>query len=71
MRLIGLVLLVLGILACVYGGFWYPKHDATKVDLGPVQVRIQERTRVNLPLWVGAASIVAGAVLLVLRRPTP
>ena len=67
MRLVGASLLVLGILACIYGGFWSSK-DVTKVDLGPVQVKVEERERVNVPLWAGVAAIVGGALVLTLGR---
>jgi hypothetical protein len=63
MRLIGAALLVLGILACVYGGFWYTK-DETKAEIGPIKVKVEEKERVNVPLWAGVASIVAGALIL-------
>lgn len=63
MKLIGAGLLVLGILACIYGGFWY-SHDETKVDVGPLKVKVEERDRVNIPLWAGIVAIVGGAVAL-------
>lgn len=67
MKLLGLGLIVLGILGVVYGGFWYSK-DQTKVDLGPLQVKVEERERVNVPLWVGIGAIVAGAVIVTMGR---
>ena len=63
MRLFGLILLVLGILACVYGGFWY-SHDETKAEIGPIKVKVAEQSRVNIPLWAGVAAIVVGAFVL-------
>jgi hypothetical protein len=33
MRLLGIVLLVLGVLAVICGGFWYTK-DETKAEIG-------------------------------------
>lgn len=63
MKLAGLALIVLGILAVVYGGFWYTK-DETKAEIGPIKVKVEERNRVNVPLWAGIAAIVGGAVVL-------
>ena len=63
MRLLGIVLLVLGVLAVIYGGFWYTK-DETKAEIGPVKVKVEERNRVNIPLWAGVGGIGVGAVLL-------
>lgn len=69
MKLIGLGLIVLGILAAIYGGFWYSK-DETKLDLGPVKVKVEDREHVNVPLWVGIGAIVTGAVLVTMDRRT-
>ena len=63
MRLLGIVLLVLGVLAVIYGGFWYTK-DETKAEIGPIQVKVEEQKRVNIPLWAGVGGIGVGAVLL-------
>jgi hypothetical protein len=62
-KLVGLVLLVLGILAVAYGGFTYVK-DTDTVDLGPIHVQVQDKERVNVPLWAGVLAAVAGGVLL-------
>ena len=63
MKLAGIALIVLGILAVVYGGFWYTK-DETKAEIGPIKVKVEERKRVNVPLWAGIAAIVGGTVLV-------
>ena len=62
-KVLGAVLLALGILALVYGGFTYTK-DTDKVDVGPVHVEVRDRERVNIPLWAGAAIAIAGGILL-------
>lgn len=62
MRLAGIAMIVLGALAVIYGGFSYTKDD-TKAELGPITVKIEERERVNVPLWAGIATIVGGALL--------
>ena len=67
MRLLGIVLLVLGVLAVIYGGFWYTKDD-TKAEIGPIKVKVEERNRVNIPLWAGVAAIVGGAVIVTMDR---
>jgi hypothetical protein len=57
------VLLVLGVLGLVYGGFSYnkEKHDA---KVGPVEVRLTEKERVNVPVWAGVLAVAGGAALL-------
>ena len=62
-KLVGAVLLALGILALAYGGFSYTK-DTDKVDLGPIHVAVQDKERVNIPLWAGVIVAIVGGVLL-------
>jgi hypothetical protein len=62
-KLVGVVLLALGILAVAYGGFSYTK-DTDKVNLGPIHIEVQDREHVNVPLWAGVLVAVAGGVLL-------
>ena len=64
MRLIAIVLIVLGILATVYGGFSYTK-DTTVAKVGPIELTAKKQETVNIPLWAGIGAIVVGAVLLV------
>jgi hypothetical protein len=65
--LVGLALIVLGVLGLVYGGFSYTeeRHD---VELGPVELAVTEKERINVPVWLGVASIAAGAGLLLVSR---
>ena len=64
MRMIGIVLLVVGILALVYGGFSYTKqtHDA---KVGPLEFSLSENRRVNVPVWAGVVFAVVGGGLLI------
>jgi hypothetical protein len=61
--LIGIILLVGGILAAVYGGFTYTK-DSHSVDLGPIDVAVQEEQTVTIPLCAGLAIAAVGGVVL-------
>lgn len=63
-QLVGIVLIVLGVLALIYGGFTYTEetHD---VGVGPLELEVKEQERVNIPAWGGAASLVVGLVLVV------
>jgi hypothetical protein len=63
MRILAVVLLILGILAIAYGGFSYTK-ESTKAELGPIELRVEEKERVNIPLWAGVAVTAVGAALL-------
>ncbi len=63
-RTIAILLLVAGALALVYGGFSYTK-DTTAVKLGPIELSVQEKETINVPIWVGVGALVAGGLLLV------
>lgn len=65
MKTLGTALLVLGLLAMAYGGFSYTK-DSTAMKLGPIELSVKEKERVNVPMWAGVAAAVAGGLLLVL-----
>lgn len=62
-KLLGAILLGLGILAVAYGGFSYTK-STDNVDLGPIHIEVQDKERVNVPLWAGIAVAIVGGVLL-------
>jgi len=65
-RLLGLIILVLGILAVTYGGFTYTR-EREKARIGPLHIEVEDKEHVNIPLWVGVAGAVGGALLLVSR----
>lgn len=63
LNIAAIVLIVAGVLGLVYGGFSYTKetHDAT---LGPIELSVSDKQRVNVPVWAGIGGIVLGGVLL-------
>jgi hypothetical protein len=65
MRIAGLVLVVVGIVALVWGGVFWTDRD-TVIDAGPLQVTTEEREGLALPPVVGAIALVGGIVLLVM-----
>jgi len=64
-KLIGVVLIVAGVLALLYGGFSFTKetHD---FKLGPIELSVKEKESVNVPIWAGVGAIAVGALLLVM-----
>jgi hypothetical protein len=62
-KLLGAVLLGLGILALAYGGFSYTKKT-DEVNLGPIHLEVKDKERVNVPLWAGLGVAIVGGVLL-------
>lgn len=65
-KIVGIVLILLGVLALAYGQFTYTEdsHDA---KVGPVELTVKDKETVNVPAWAGVAAIVVGGILLVVR----
>ena len=66
-KILAIVLIVAGILGLAYGGFTYTKesHD---LKLGKLELSVKDKETVNIPVWVGAGAIVAGALLFFVRQ---
>lgn len=62
-KIVAIVLIVAGTLSLAYGGFSYTK-DTSAVKLGPLELTVKEKERVNIPVWAGVGAIAAGALLL-------
>jgi hypothetical protein len=63
MRMLAIVLLIAGAVALAYGGFSYTS-ETHEAKLGPVEIAITEKQRVNIPVWAGVAFLVVGGGLL-------
>ena len=64
MKIVGILLIILGIVALIYGGISYTREE-TIVDLGPLQATAQTRETIPLPPILGGLALVGGIVLLV------
>jgi hypothetical protein len=62
-RIIGAVLVVIGIVAFVWGGVFWTDRD-TVLDAGPLKVQTQERKGIALPPVLGGIALVGGIILL-------
>ena len=70
MKLVGIILIVLGVLALVYQGIQYTTREKI-LDLGSIKVSADSKKTIPLPPIVGGVAIVAGiALILVERRKT-
>ena len=65
MKLVGIVLIIIGVLALVYQGFTYTKTEKD-AQLGPIEIQHQETHTVPLPPIVGGVCIVGGVLALTL-----
>lgn len=64
-KLTAIALIVAGALGLAYGSFSFTRqtHEA---KIGPIELSVQEKETVNVPVWAGIGAIVAGAALLLL-----
>ncbi len=62
-KIAAIALIVAGVLGLAYGGFSHTK-DTQQAQIGPLELTVQERQTVNIPIWAGVAAIVAGGLLL-------
>ncbi len=64
LKIAAILLIVAGILGLLYGGFTYTKETHT-TKLGPLELSVKDKERVNVPVWAGVGAVMAGVVLLV------
>lgn len=63
MNIVAIVLIVAGALGLIYGGFTYTS-DTHEAQLGPIELSVEEKETVGVPVWAGVAAIVLGGALL-------
>lgn len=64
MRLVGVVLIVLGIIGLVWGGITYTRRRDT-VSVGPISATVQQRETFPISPIFGGVALLAGIGLLV------
>lgn len=63
-KILAFALILAGALGLVYGGFTYTK-ETHEAKLGPIQLSVQDKETVNIPVWAGVGAIALGGVLLI------
>ncbi|MGE3275753.1 MAG: hypothetical protein AB7O67_11620 [Vicinamibacterales bacterium] len=63
MKLLGVVLIILGIVGLIYGGISWT-HDDTVVDAGPLEVTAEKTESVPIPPIAGGLLLLAGIVVV-------
>ena len=61
---VGVVLIVLGIFALIYGGISYTDREKI-IDLGPIEATRETRETIPLPPVLGGLALAGGIVLLI------
>ena len=62
LKILGVLFLVAGVWVLVYHGFSIPKNRDAK--LGPIELKMKQSERVEIPTWAGVAGIAVGGGLL-------
>ncbi len=67
MKVLGIVLIVIGILMFVFRNISFTQEKKV-VDLGPLQVNRKEEKTIGWPIYAGAIAVVAGIAVIALDR---
>jgi hypothetical protein len=70
MRIVGIVLVVVGILGLAYQGITYTTHKKV-LDIGPIQATKEEHNTIPIPPILGVLALVGGVVILASGRRNP
>jgi uncharacterized membrane protein YidH (DUF202 family) len=70
MKIVGVLLIILGVAALIYGGFTYSTTKKA-VDMGPIQIDKKENHSVPLPPVLGVVAILGGGALLYFGAKKP
>jgi hypothetical protein len=64
MRIVGIVLIVLGVVALAYGGISYTRKEKV-LDIGPIEATTETRETIPLPPILGGLALAGGVALLI------
>ena len=64
MRIIGMILIVIGIIALVFGGITYTRREKV-LDIGPLQASTERQKTIPLPPLLGGLALVGGVALMI------
>ena len=62
-RIVGMILIVIGLVGLLFGGVFWTREKKV-LDIGPVDVKTQERDGVPISPIIGGVIAAAGVVLL-------
>jgi uncharacterized membrane protein len=70
MRIVGFLLIVLGVVSLALGGISYTRKEKV-VDIGPIQATAERHKTIPLPPLLGGLALAGGVVLLVAGSRKP
>ncbi len=62
-RIIGIILIVIGIIGLIYGGITYTTHKNV-ADVGPLKLQTEQKKSVPLPPIISGVVLAAGIILV-------
>lgn len=62
-KIVGIVLLVLGIAGFAYGQFSYTK-DTHTAEIGSIKMSVKDTKQVEIPTWASVVAIALGGAML-------
>ena len=67
MRVIGIVLILVGVLSLAYKGITYTKEHKV-IDVGPLQASVDEKKTIPISPILGGLALAAGLVMVLADR---
>ncbi len=64
MKILGIVLIVVGVISLAIGGISYTKREKV-LDIGPIQATADRQKTIPLPPLLGALALAGGIVLVI------
>ena len=64
MKIVGIVLIVIGIIALAYGGITYRTREKV-LDIGPIEATAERQKTIPLPPLLGGLALAGGVALLI------
>ncbi len=64
-KFVAILLIAVGIVGLVYGGFSYTTQAVHETEEQMTHMPVEDRERVNMPLWAGVGAVLIGGALLV------
>jgi uncharacterized membrane protein YidH (DUF202 family) len=64
MKILGVLLIVLGLIALAYGGITYTRREKV-LDIGPIEATAERRHTIPLPPVLGVVALVGGVALFI------
>jgi hypothetical protein len=64
MRIIGILLIVVGLISLTLGGISYTKREKV-LDIGPIEATAERQKTIPLPPLLGGLALAGGVVLLI------